>query len=304
MPTLQEAFDRFVQVDRSSFTNKQYSNLLLRMVKAIGPVRDVRRVSAEDVEDWFYPVINTKPLMRSTAAEYLRVVQRFFNFCQKRGYIKTTPAETLRVRHDEEEPHESTPIPPSDLRKIVEYARVTSPRNYAILLFFLASGCRTGGITSLTMPNLDLERQRAKLKEKGSRWVYVYFGAVTTEALRVWLEQRPTACVDEYVFTTTGRRKAKGLSRYAFRAIVESISLKACGYMFRPHKLRHSRGHSLAWRGVPITAASGVLNHKSIKSTGYYYPNDQATTQALVRRYELAALEDAEALEKLITLVS
>lgn len=303
MPSLQEALDRFIQVDRSSLTNKTYSYLLNRMVNAIGPVRDVARVTVEDLEDWFYPTINAKPLKRSTASEYLRVIQRFFNFCQKRGYLDVSPAETLRVRHDEEEPRISKAVLPADLRKMVEYARTTSKRNYAILIFFIATGCRTGGITSLTLDNLELDRYRARVKEKGSRWVWVRFGTATAAALRAWLEERPEDCNHRYVFTTGKGHGARPLTRYSFRAIVENISKRTLGYPIRPHKLRHSRGHSLAWKGLPESVTGQVLNHRNPQSTRRYYPNDDEMVQALAQHYELAALEDVEEIEKVIHLV-
>ena len=51
MPSLQEALDRYLQLDRSTFTVKTYGSLLKRMVAAVGPARDVSRVSVEDIED-------------------------------------------------------------------------------------------------------------------------------------------------------------------------------------------------------------------------------------------------------------
>lgn len=304
MPSLQEAYERFVNVDRSSFTKTTYSNLLVRMVNAVGPVRDVSRVTVEDIEDWFYPTINRKPLKRGTAAEYLSVVRRFFNFCLKRGYIQASPCETIHVRHDEDEPRISSAVSPADLRRMVDYARATSPRNYAILLFFVVTGCRTGGITSLTLPNLYLDQQRARIKEKGSRWVWVRFGPATTEALRAWLEVRPKSCNHDSVFTATIGHGAGALTRHGFRSIVENISLKMMGYRIRPHKLRHARGHSLAWKGIPESITGAVLNHRSSESTRIYYPNDDVTVDAIIREYELAALEDVEVVKNITPLVS
>lgn len=303
MPSLQEALDRYLQLDRSTFTVKTYGSLLKRMVAAVGPARDVSRVSVEDIEDWFYPTINgAKPLKRTTAAEYLRVMQRFFAFCQKRGYMTVSPIESIRVRHDEELPSVSRAVPPADLRKML-MAVQHIPRDYAIVLFFAVTGCRTGGITSLTRSNLLLDQYRARVKEKGGRWVWVRFGTATAAALRSWLAVRPTSDSDA-VFVTSAARGAKPLTRHGYRALIENLSRKTCGRVYRPHSLRHSRGHSLAWKGVPESVTGAVLNHLSSDSTRHYYPDDDQTVSSIVQTHELAALQDVEGIEKILTLVS
>lgn len=303
MPSLQEALDRYLQLDRSTFTVKTYGSLLKRMAAAVGPARDISRVSVEDIEDWFYPLINgQKPLKRTTATEYLNVMQRFFAFCQKRSYVTVSPVESIRVRHDEELPNVSRAIPPADLRKMMK-AIEHVPRDYAIVMFFLVTGCRTGGITSLTRSNLHLDQYRARVKEKGGRWVWVRFGKATAAALRAWLAVRPQSESDA-VFVTSAARGAKALTRHGYRALVENLSRKTCGRVYRPHSLRHSRGHSLAWNGVPESVTGAVLNHRSSDSTRHYYPDDDDTVSSIVQTYELSALEDVERIEKILILAS
>jgi integrase/recombinase XerC len=302
MPTLAEAYNRFLQVDRSPYTTQNYQRILSRLVQAIGPVRDISRISSEDLEDWFYPTINgKKPLKRSTAVSYLGVVQRFFNDCRNRGYISTSPADALRVRHNEEAPRRNRAIPPAELRRMMAVASFNK-RNYAVMLFFMVTGCRTGGITSLTRSNLYLDQYRAHVKEKGGRWEWVHFGEATAAALRAWLAVRPH-CEHDAVFTTTSGNGARPLTKHGFRSIVEELSKKAgVSRIYTPHCLRHSRGHSLAWKGVPESLTGEVLNHLGKDSTRIYYPNDEQMVSAIVRAYELAALEDVETVEKIIPL--
>lgn len=302
MITLAEAYHRYLQVDRSPYTTQNYQRILSRLVQAIGPVRDISRISSEDLEDWFYPTINgKKPLKRSTAVQYLGVIQRFFNDCRNRGYIPTSPADALRVRHNEEAPRQSRAVPPAELREMLAAARFNK-RNYAVMLFLMVTGCRTGGICSLTLANLHLDQYRALVKEKGSRWEWVHFGEATAAALREWLAVRPR-CDHDSVFTTTAGNGARPLTKHGFRSIVEELSKKVdASRIYRPHALRHSRGHSLAWKGVPESLTGEVLNHLSKDSTRVYYPNDEQMVSAIVRAYELAALEDVETVEKIIPL--
>lgn len=303
MTSLQEALDRFLQIDRSPFTNRLYRRILTLMVSAVGPVRDVARISYEDLADYFYPLVNgEKPLKRSTAANYLMVIQNFFTFCRRRGYITVSPAEELRVRIDEHEPRHDRAATPADLKKMLELARFNK-RNLAILLFITVTGCRQGGISSLTLDKLDLDEMSALIKEKGGKWKRVYFGSETAAALRDWLAERPQ-CDHNYVFTASGKRGAHPLSRHAFRAVIESLSKRSgASRVYRTHALRHSRGHSFARNQVELSVAGRALGHSDPRITAStYYPNGDVLVAARVRQFEMTPFVEDQPVEKVIPL--
>jgi integrase len=291
MPSVQEALDRFLQVDRSPFTTKNYAHILNNLVKAIGPVRDISRVTYEDLADYFYPAI--KGRKRSTAVVYLNVIQNFFRFCLQLGYVSASPANNLRLRRGGAESVESRAIPPEELAAMVEYARLTSKRDYAIMLFMVATGCRVGGITSLTLKNLDLEHMRALLHEKGDNWSRVWFGERTTLALREWLDERPKVDHD-YVFTLSMSFGGRAMQRHNYARLVGALALKVgASHKWGPHAIRHSRGHALARRGFEESVTQRALNHASPTTTiQFYYPHDEDYISTLLREYELAALEE------------
>lgn len=59
-------------------------------------------------------------------------------------------------------------------------------------LLLADSGRRVGGLVGLEVEDVDLERSRMLLKEKGGKLRYGFFSDLTKHALFAWLEVRPS----------------------------------------------------------------------------------------------------------------
>src|SRR5687768_3847046 len=71
MPTLKDALTDFLRVERSPQTTRHYRRFLAPFVDAIGPARDVRRVTFDDISDYFAAY---RPRVRaSTLCQYANV---------------------------------------------------------------------------------------------------------------------------------------------------------------------------------------------------------------------------------------
>lgn len=293
MPTLSEALHTFLQVERRAASNQQYHMVLSRLVDAIGPARQVERVTFEDLLDYQANLrAHLKPL---TVAGYTSTFKSFFNWCVKRGYIQRSPAADLARKKAARGTHVRA-IPPDELTRLIEYARLTSPRNYAMLLFMADTGCRVGGLVSLRISTLHLEDGFATLDEKGGEAFTALFSSVPAQALTAWLKKRPTADHD-YVFTSQAAGHPP-LSRESVYSIVKELSRKTgASREWSPHSIRHRVGHAYAKAGVPVTITQHKLGHSSPDITGrYYYPEDYEYLQLVSERLALAALKPDEEL--------
>lgn len=286
MPTLREVINLYLDVDRSPYTNRNYRYILERMARAIGPERELRLVTYPDLSDYLQKML--KRLKRPTAADYLTQIQAFFRWCVERRLLKHSPADGLQVRPEPVDPdRRPNAIPAGELAEMVALAR-SSARDYAILLFLADTGCRVGGLVSLTLSHLDLDNQRALLLEKGGKWHRVYFCATTAEALRVWLRVRPQA-EHEYVFTGRG---GKAISRAGVSSMVRQLS-KKIGRNYGPHRIRHSVAQALADRNLPVSAVQRKLGHSDPSITiRSYYRQDDDYQRMIADLHGLAALED------------
>lgn len=291
MPTLERALHTFLQVDRARLTNKQYTYILSPLIAAIGPARDTVRVSYEDLADYFYPLVRDHELKLTTARNYLLVIKVFFNWCAKRRYVDFSPAHDLKVRQGDDAPPLPRSVPPDELFAMVDLASYKE-RDYAIMLFLADTGCRVSGIASLTVTNLNLDKQMAFIHEKAGRWHRVDFGEDTAEALRAWLKVRPPVEHDS-VFTQTVGRGGKPMTSGNFRYLVKRLAfLTDASRSYTPHAIRYSLGHAWGDRGVPMAVLMRKLGQRDYRATQRYNSSDEVTVAETSRDLSLAALRD------------
>ena len=297
MPTLSDCLHIYLQIDRSSQTNRQYEIVLSNLIIAIGPQRDISLIRYEDLLDYFAR-LRDRGLKPSTLSGYTSIIKSFFAWCVRRKYIPSSPAEDIIRRDPGRTPDSSRAVPPDELARMIEYARVTSPRDYAMMLFMADSVCRVGGLVSLTIKNLNLSNLTADICEKGETWEKVFYGETTAAALRAWLEKRPSVTKGnglpighDYVWTGDAPLFAP-LKRSGAAAMVRRLAQHTgASRLWGPHAIRHAVGHAYA-RLYHVKVTQRKLNHRSPAITmKYYYPDDHAYVAQVSRRHELLALK-------------
>lgn len=288
MPSLEECLTSYLQIDRSPQTNKSYANTLSRLAEAIGKKRDIRLISFPDLADYTAKLHDT--ISQASFHQYVRIIKTFFNWCVKTKFISESPAAPLHARKPRRDPSNSRAISSEDLTLMLKVAQA-NPRDYAILLFLTDTGCRIGGLKSLTLSRLDLDQQTAVIFEKGGKWHRVYFGEKTTDAIRHWLKVRPETTHD-FVWTANDGHPVK---REALGAMITRLSKRATGKSHGPHSIRHAVGHALAKRGVPVSITQRKLGHADPRVTmEIYYPDDDKYLREVSQQHSLAALENLE----------
>ena len=301
MPTLSQALTTFLQIERRPATNHQYQVVLSRMMLAVGMDRDVSRITFEDLLE--YQTALRQRVQPSTVYGYIGVIKTFFTWCLKRRYIEADPTVDL-VRRRPVANTVNRAIPPEELARMVEYARVTSPRNHALMLFLADTGCRVGGLVSLTLLNTHLDEGFAFLLEKGGRWHKARFGEETAAALEYWISKRPAVSHD-FMWTGRGPDYAP-IKRQAVEVVVAKLGeLTGATCDPTPHKIRHGVGHAYARAGIPAPVTQRKLGHSHISTTlNHYYPNMDSEVDVISRQMPLAALKAADELRPLAAPVS
>ena len=141
-------------------------------------------------------------------------------------------------------------------------------RDKAIIAFLLDTGARAGGVCSLTVDGLDLERGRAIVVEKGDELLTHFFTEETKELIQAWLMVRRP--VSPYVFYSmhTGQK----LNSNALTILMGSLKEKA-GVTGRvnPHSFRHGFAREYILAGGDMGTLSRILGHKDITTTQNSY---------------------------------
>lgn len=285
MPTLAEALDTYLKIDRSHATNKNYRSLLTRLVEAIGPARQVKRIAFDDLLD-FTNLLKAELKPRSFR-QYVVVIKTFFNWCVEHKYLKESPAAYITTRVPPPDASESKAIPTDLLEAMIERSR-RNPRDHALILFLADTGGRRRAAESLRMSRLYLNEGRAQVIEKGDKPAQVYFGPQTAQALKRWLEKRPQTDHD-YVFVGTGEHKP--LPAASISSVIKRWAIRCGGRGYGPHAIRHWLAESWVEAGASPNDVQHKLNHARVETTiQNYFPHHNRNVEALSRQLSLSRL--------------
>ena len=162
-----------------------------------------------------------------------------------------------------------------EMRRILQAAQ-KHPRDYALVLFLADTGCRVGGLCSLCLRDLDIERRRAVVREKGKggkrKARMVFFTGITAQALKEWLEVRCPEPGVEHVFVgLRGRSSGKPLTRSGVYQILKRIARSTGVNRFNPHAFRHAFARDLLQNGADLSTVSQLMGHRDVQVTARFY---------------------------------
>lgn len=231
-------------------------------------------------------------LKQETLRGYVRACKAFFAWLAREGLISQDPARRLEMPEKAKTPKIGLSEPDRD--KIFR-AAAGSPRDLALVRFLAATMCRAGGVAGLKLSELDLQRRRAVIHEKGrggenkGRWVY--FDPETADALAAYLAVRPEApqCSALFLGLKRGGRKRgwHALTPGGVYQVVKRLA-KAAGVSNRwnPHNWRHGAVRGATRRGMPLKAISQIIGHSSEAVTADIYGDlDDDALQQLADQY-------------------
>lgn len=212
-------------------------------------------------------------LSAASVAGHARALHAFWSWCT-REYDLPNPMANIRRRN--------APVPspkalkPSDFVKLFNAA--DRSRDRALLAFLADTGCRLGGILTLTLENLFLDDRRAVIYEKAQRARAVVFTSYTAKLLRKWLQERESST--DYVFCSlvTGEK----LTNSGVALILRRLKKRAgvTGHC-NPHSFRHSFAREYLRNGGDLATLAKLLGHSNISTTANYYavftPDELAT---------------------------
>jgi len=214
-------------------------------------------------------------LSEASIASYLRVVKRLFSFLVEEGILSESPARRLpipRSRRREPKAYLAEDLP------LLLAATADCPRDRALLLFLIDTGCRVGGLCGLHWRDVDLEQGTAIVLEKGNQQRMVFFGEMTRDALEDWLqEQRGSS--EEPVFSsllTGGPLSSIGVHQ-ALRRLGERAGARG---PVNPHAFRHGFAREYLLSGGDLGSLADILGHRDVRTTWESY--------AIFRQNELA----------------
>ena len=145
-----------------------------------------------------------------------------------------------------------------DLGKMLRQLPHESPRDRALILFLIDTGCRIGGAVGLTLEQLIVAQRRAIVAEKGGRSRPVFFTEPTAAALDEWLRWRGKD-PSPLVFLSA---KGGGLTVGGAHQMIERVGERA-GVAGRcnPHAFRHAFARAFLTNGGNLASLAQLMGH-------------------------------------------
>lgn len=233
-------------------------------------------------------------LAKRSIARKLSAVRSLFRFLQLEDWVDANPARTIRA------PKKERVLPAFLTREQMERifnnaeARAmeggdTAIRNLALVELFYSTGMRVSELQQLSIPDLDLISERARVLGKGRKERIVPVGRMAVAALRRYEPRR-----EALVAARAGAdRRAVFLSQRGRRLSVRQIQKIVCGFLDQvseaeghsTHSLRHSFATHLVDAGADLMAVKELLGHVSLSTTQIY---THTSKERLMKVYRLA----------------
>jgi integrase/recombinase XerD len=252
MSDLLIAFEEYLSVTKAldTLTISSYLGDLTQLEEL--SQKTLTKLDTTDILKFLSTFENKRTLNRKLSS-----INTFFHFCHKQDFT-----------------HEKIKIPmakvPKNLPKYmssdeilqglknIDRSKVMGLRDYALILFLYASGCRI--TEALNVQRSDIAEGWLKIRfAKGEKERIVPLAPIAVQALEMYMQEQDMA--SSYIWLNY---KGDVLSRISAYKIVK----KYLGVS--PHVLRHSFASSLIIGGADLRVVQELLGHSSLETTQIY----------------------------------
>lgn len=275
MPTIQQAFDTFILDCQTRGLRPATLATYRVQIEAfisfayLAGAHELDQVEKNLLRTYITTMIATgkRPASIRTAAHVLRA---WLNWCIAEGLLDAD-APMRRVRTPKlGRPHPDAFTKDEVLRLL---AATKTPRNRAIILCLLDTGCRVGEFAALRVGSIDMHTGAVTIRAetaKSNRERTVYLGKHSRSALADYLAGLNLAPDDRLWRTKTGTPLTAG----AIQTVLKRTGAKAGVNPAGAHKYRRTALTWLLRDGMSIYDVADLAGHSSIDLLKYYIKRD------------------------------
>lgn len=239
-------------------------------------IDDFRAITKQDIENYLYFLkyeLNNNPKTRN---KKLASLKKFFEYLFKNNYITTNPTKFMKTAQTEKRLPKYLNLDESKklLSTTITTGQRNKIRNYAIVCLFLNCCLRLSELIDININDIKFDDKTLKVTGKGNKDRITYLNDAVIEALKMYLEIRPTLDKTDINYNALflSERK-KRISRRSVQLIIENELKKAFDNKkeLHTHSLRHT-GATLLYNenDVSILIIQKILGHKHLSSTEIY----------------------------------
>jgi integrase/recombinase XerD len=267
MSELVVAFEEYLSINKSldAHTIESYIGDIVQLEASAG--KSLLSLESSDILSFLGSFDNKRTLNRKLSS-----INSFFHFCHKLDFSdKKIKIPMAKI--------------PQNLPKylsfeeimrgvgIIDRTATTGLRDYALILFLYASGCRIS--EALSMQRRDISQGWLKIRfAKGEKERMVPIAPIALEAVENYLKAAGIA--SSYVWTNYRGGLLSRIS--AFKIVKKYLGVS-------PHVLRHSFASALIIGGADLRVVQELLGHSSLITTQIYTHIQKENLAETMNRY-------------------
>ncbi|CAM4025443.1 site-specific tyrosine recombinase/integron integrase [Lederbergia lenta] len=237
----------------------------------------LKLLTSEDVRKYLNHFTNGKK--ERTVDAYLSALSSFLQFCLAEEYIENV---VIKKRWRPKIP-QSLPkyLNEMEFVRVKIAAEISAPRDRALILFLLSSGCRSSEVSNLSIKDFNLEKRTAEVTGKGKRIRKVHFSEECAIALKEYLQTRNNDDgIDPLFLNNSGQRLQTNSIYYITKKVGKKAGLKQS---LHPHICRHTFATNMLARGATLELIADELGHANLNTTRIYA---RILTEDLILAYQ------------------
>lgn len=163
-------------------------------------------------------------------------------------------------------------------------------RDYAIITLFLNCGMRLSELVTIDIEHIKFDESLMTVIGKGNKERTVYLNSASVDAIKKYLEVRPTDGLIDPKALFLSERKTR-ISKRTVQNLIKNDLRNIVGLTdhYSTHKLRHTAATLMYQYGnVDIRALQEILGHESIATTEIYTHVDNSQIREAVESNPLA----------------
>lgn len=277
---VEEYFENLLAQGKSPATIKTYRTqlrLFFNWMKANEYSEDPKEITSMDVADYRNYLQEEGKLPR-TVNTALASIEALCQWMLDEGRIDNNPAQKVkRVEQVDEAPKWLTRSEKARLLRVAE--REKDMRNKVIIFTFLFAGLRASELCNLKHEDIIISERKGEIvvrTGKGNKRRVIPIERDLRTCLAEYIEEHP---LGKWLFAS---QRGEHLTYAGVYQLCETLGEKAKIEDLTPHMLRHTFGHDLATKGVPIQIIAKLMGHKKLDNTMIYIAPGKEELQAAV----------------------
>jgi len=247
------AFQEYLHINKALEVNSIKSYISdIRQFFDFFKEQDILKLQTTDIFSFLTQFENKRTLNRKLSS-----INAFYDFCHKLEFTNTN-INIPMAKVPKNLPKYLSFEEIESALKAIDRSTLIGLRDYALILFLYASGCRIS--EALMAKREDINDGWLKIRfAKGQKERIVPLAPIAIEAVEVYLKE--ASMQSEYIWLNYRGTQLSRISAYKIVKTYLNVS---------PHVLRHSFASALILGGADLRVVQELLGHSSLETTQIY----------------------------------